>query len=139
MTTTETTVSTSICSSAYFNIKFWYLLKKKLFLWLHCLITTNGQLNDTRGYHIKPTNSTCSMISCFRLKGPCSFVRGPKFVLSAQSNFNYCLKVLSMKNIFINIKTKKYTPKSALRWEFASVYYNYYKVIKKVTVDQQIN
>jgi len=23
-------------------------------------MTTNGQLNDTRGYHIKPTNSTCN-------------------------------------------------------------------------------
>jgi len=37
-------------------------------------IDTNGQLNDTRGYHIKPTNSTCN--SCFRIKGPCSSVRG---------------------------------------------------------------
>jgi len=34
-------------------------------------MTTNGQLNDTHSYHIKPTNSTCNMISCFRLKGPC--------------------------------------------------------------------
>jgi len=24
-------------------------------------MTTNGQLKDTRGYHIKPTNSTCRM------------------------------------------------------------------------------
>jgi len=44
-------------------------LKTKYFL-----LTTNGQLNDTRGYHIQPTNYTCNMISCFRLKGP--FVRG---------------------------------------------------------------
>ena len=29
-----------------------------------------------------------------------------KYVLSAQSNFNYCRKVLSMKTILINIKTK---------------------------------
>jgi len=56
-------------------------------------MTTNGQLNDTRGYHITPTNSTCNMISCFRLKAPCSSVRGKTF-LSAQSNFNYCRKVL---------------------------------------------
>ena len=30
------------------------------------LLATNGQLNDTRGYHIhvKPINSTCNMISC---------------------------------------------------------------------------
>ena len=30
------------------------------------------------------------------------------FFWSAQSNFNYCLKVLSMKNILIHIKTKMY-------------------------------
>jgi len=24
-------------------------------------IDTNGQLNDTHGYHIKPTSSTCNM------------------------------------------------------------------------------
>ena len=41
---------------------------------------------------------------------------------SMQSNFNYCRKVLSIKNVWINIKTKKCTPKSGLRWEFASVY-----------------
>jgi len=41
-------------------------------------MTTNGQLNDTHGYHIKPTNSTCNMISGFRLKGLCSTVRGKK-------------------------------------------------------------
>ena len=85
-------------------------------------MTTNGQLNDTRGYHIKPTNYTCNMISCFRLKYPCSFVRGKTFVLSAQSNFNYCRKVLSMKNIWINIETKTSKQKSVLRWKFASVY-----------------
>jgi len=67
-------------------------------------MTTNGQWNGTRGYHIKPTNSTCNMISCFHLKGPCSFVRGQKIFLSAQSNSNYCQKALSMKNIWITIK-----------------------------------
>jgi len=68
-------------------------------------MTTNGQLNDTRGYHIKPTNSTCSMISGFRLKGPCV----TKKFLSAQSNFNYCQcrKVLSMKTILLNIKKQE--------------------------------
>ena len=84
-------------------------------------MTTNGQLNDTRGYHIKPTNSTCNMISCFDLKGPCSSVRSKKTVLSVQSNFNYCRKVLPKKNILINIK--KCTPKSVLSWEFASAKY----------------
>ena len=43
-------------------------------------------------------------------------------IFSTQSNFNYCRKVLSMKHIFINIKTKQSTPKFVLRWEFASVY-----------------
>ena len=85
-------------------------------------MTTNGQLNDTCGYHIKPTNSTCNMISCFRLKGPCSSVLGKNNCLSAQTNFIYCRKVLSKKNILINIKTKKCTQKSVLRLEFASVY-----------------
>jgi len=67
-------------------------------------MATNGQLNDTRGYHIKPINSTCNMISGFRLKGPCSTVRGKKReCLSAQSNFNYCREVLSMKTILLNI------------------------------------
>jgi len=98
-----------------------FLKAKSLFLRLHCLMTTNGQLNDTRGYHIKSTNSTCNMISGFRLKGPCSTVRGKNMFLSAQSNFNYCRKVLSVKTILINIKTKKSTPKSVLRWESASV------------------
>jgi len=42
-------------------------------------MTTDGQLNDTRGYHIQPTNSTCNMSSCVRLKGPCSSVRGKHF------------------------------------------------------------
>ena len=82
-------------------------------------MTTNGQLNNTHGYHIKPTNSTCNLISCFRLKAPCS---------SARSNFIYCRKVLSMKNSLINIKTKKCTPKSVLRLEFASVYNMYHYI-----------
>ena len=41
-------------------------------------MTTNGQLNDTHGYHIKPTNSMSNLISGFRLKGPCSSVCGKK-------------------------------------------------------------
>ena len=53
----------------------------------------------TRGYYIKPTNSTCNIISCFRLKDPCSSLRGQK-----PSNFNYCRKVLSKQNILINMK-----------------------------------
>jgi len=36
-------------------------------LLLHYLLTTDGQLNDAHGYHIKPTNFTCYMISFFRL------------------------------------------------------------------------
>jgi len=44
-------------------------------------MTTNGQLNDTRGYHIKPINSTCNMISCFRLKRHCSSVYSKKNIL----------------------------------------------------------
>jgi len=50
-------------------------------------MTTNGQLKDTRGYHIKPTNSTCRMISCFRQKGPCSSVRGKKYFLGSAVKF----------------------------------------------------
>ena len=57
----------------------------------------------------------------FCLKGPGSSVRGKKDFLSAQSNFNYCRKVLSKKTIWIHRKTKKHTPKSVLRWGFASV------------------
>jgi len=60
-------------------------------------MTTNGQFNDTHGYPIKPTNSMCNMISCLRLKGLCV----AQHFLAAQSNFNYCRKVLSMENIFI--------------------------------------
>ena len=40
-----------------------------------------------------------------------------KFFGAPQTNFNYCQKVLSIKNILI-----KCMPKSVLRWEFASVY-----------------
>ena len=98
-----------------------FLKTKYIFLLLHCLLTTNGQLNDTRGYHIKPTNSTCNMISVFRLIGPCSSGLGQKKYFSVQSNFNHCRKVLSMKIIWINIRTKICTPTSVLRWEFASV------------------
>jgi len=51
--------------------------KDKIFIFMIALtMTTNGQLNNTQGYHIKPTNSMCSMISGFRLKGSCSSVRG---------------------------------------------------------------
>jgi len=52
-------------------------------------MTTNEQLNDTQDYHIKPTISTCNMISGFRLKGLCV----AKKCLSPQSNFNYRQKV----------------------------------------------
>ena len=59
-------------------------------------MTTNGQLNNTRGYHIKPTNSTCDMISGFRIKGSCSsvlskitfFVSAVKFKLLSKSVIN---------------------------------------------------
>jgi len=61
------------------------------------------------------------MISCFCLKGPCSSVRGKNICQRGQILI-IVLLVLSMKNILINIKTKKCTPKSVLRWEFASVY-----------------
>ena len=44
-----------------------------------------------------------------------------KQLFSVQANFNYCRKKLSRKFIWINIKTKKCTPKSVLLWEFASV------------------
>ena len=97
-------------------------------------MTTNEQLNDTHGYHIKPTNSTGITISCFGLKALCLSVGGKTFFLSAQSNFNYCRKVLSMKNILINIKNKKCTPKSVLRWEFASVYMYYTPLISSLKI-----
>ena len=100
----------SICLSAYFNIKFW-----------HCLMTTNGQLNDTRDYHIKPSNSTCNMISCFLLKGLCSSLRG-KNCYFQHSQILIIVKSVIKENIFINIKAKKCTSKSVLHWEFASVY-----------------
>jgi len=66
---------------------------------LHCLLTTNGQLNDTRGYHIKPTNYTGNMISCIHLNGPCCQIL-------------IIVEMLSKKYILINIKTKMCTPKS---------------------------
>jgi len=55
-------------------------------------MTTNGQLSDTHGYHTKPTNSTCNMIFCFRLK--------------ANIVFGSAVKLLSMEIILIIIKTK---------------------------------
>ena len=85
-------------------------------------MTTNGQLNDTRDYHIKTNQLHVQHDSGFRLIGPCSSGRGKYFDFSVESNFNYCGNFLSMKNIWINIRTKKCMPKSVLRWEFASVY-----------------
>ena len=37
---------------------------------------TNEQLSDTCVYQVIPAKFTCSMISDFRLKSPCSSVRG---------------------------------------------------------------
>ena len=68
-------------------------------------MTTNGQLNDTRGYHIKPTNSTCNMISCFRLKALCSSVRSKTFFVSAVK-----FKLLS-KSVINEKKIDKYKNK----------------------------
>jgi len=62
-------------------------------------MTTNGQLNDTRGYHIKPTNSTGNMSSGFRLKGSCSSVHGKHFYCQRSQNYR---KVLSKKINFVN-------------------------------------
>jgi len=44
---------------------------------------------------------------------------------SREETVNCVLLCMTMakKNILINIKTKKCTPKSVLRWEFASVYF----------------
>ena len=68
---------------------------------------SNGQLNDTRGYQIKPTNFTCNIISCFRLKGPCSSVRDKK---------HFCQIYLLWKGVIKEkylhkTKNKKCTPK----------------------------
>jgi len=78
-------------------------------------MTTNGKLNDTHGYHIKPTNSMWNMISCFHLKGP----------FCQRSNFYYCRKVLSMKNIWINIKTIFFTQNSVALEVYFSKYRDY--------------
>jgi len=69
-------------------------------------MTTNGQLKDTRGYHIKPTNSTCRMISCFRQKGPCSSVRGNIF-----NFFIYIFLKLLSKSVIHEIYFDKYKNK----------------------------
>ena len=114
----------SICLSAYFNIKFWYFWRLNKYFsdgTVYWQPMDSWMTVVTRGYHIKPTNSTCNMISGVRLIGPCSSVRGQNTFFSVQSNFNYCRKVLSKKNIWINLKTKICTPNSVLRWEFASV------------------
>ena len=92
----------SICSSAYFNIKFWYFLRLNNYCHgctvYNTLLTTNGQLNDTHGYHIKPSNSTCNMISCFNLKGLCV----AKKIFFQRSRILIIVEVLTKKNIFLN-------------------------------------
>ena len=60
----------------------------------------------------------------FSSKRPVLVRAWSKKCICQQSNFNYCLKVLSMKKYFDKYKNKKCTPKSVLRWEFASVYIN---------------
>ena len=101
-----------------FQHQSWVFLKNiKIIIFMIAL--SIGQLNDTRGYQIKPTNFTCNMISCFRLKGPCLSGSEKKHFFV---KFIYCGKWLSKKNICIKLKTKKCTPKFALLWEFPSVY-----------------
>jgi len=62
-------------------------------------MTTNGQLNNTRGYHIKPTNFTCHMISGFRLKGSCSSVLG-KHIFCQRSQILVIVKKCYQWKIF---------------------------------------
>ena len=84
-----------------------------------------GIFKDTQwhtGLPYKTNQFHVQQDSLFLSKRPVLVHAWKNYFLSAQSNFNYCRKVLSMKNILINIKTKKCTPKSVLRWEFASVY-----------------
>ena len=72
---------------------------------MQCLLTTNGQLNDTRGYHIKPINSTCNMISWFSLKGPCLFVRSQILIIveKCYQRKKYFDKYKN-KNIYVKIR-----------------------------------
>jgi len=96
----------SICSSAYFNIIFWYFKRLNIyFLWLHCLLTTNGQLNDT-WLPYKTNQLHVQHDFLFSSKRPV-------LVRALQNNFNYCRKVLSKKDILIIIKTKTCTPKKS--------------------------
>jgi len=69
-------------------------------------------LNDTHGYHIKATNSTCNMISWFRLKCPCPSVRGKQNFFSAQSNYKYCRSVIKEKyfDIYKNKQNVRQNP-----------------------------
>ena len=84
----HTSFNKSICTSAYFLHQVWYFKRlKHSVLWFHCLMTTNGQLNNTCVYQIIATDFTCSMISGFRLKGPWSFVRGNKHVFVSAAKF----------------------------------------------------
>ena len=65
---------------------------------------TNGQLNDTRGYHIKPTNSTCNLISCFRLKGRSLSVRDKNYFQRSQILLS---KSVIKEKYFYKYKNKK--------------------------------
>ena len=106
---TRLNVQSPFAPSAYFSIKF-------IYFWLHSLMSTNGQLNDTLCYHKKTTNSMCNVISCFHLKEPCSL-----FFVSSQFFFSFSKSVINKKyldkyknktNLFKNL---------VLRWKFASV------------------
>ena len=85
----RTPVSTSKVHLLFrvFQHKILVFFKDEIIIFVIAL-SNNNQLNDTHGYNIKSTNSTCSMISCFRRKGPCSSkkcVSAVKFYLLSKS------------------------------------------------------
>ena len=102
----------SICPFRVFQHQIYLFL----IAFSNSLMSTNGQLNDTLCYHIKPTNSMCNVISCFHLKEPCSlfFVSSQLFFSFSKSVINkkYLDKYKNKKNLFKNL---------VLRWKFASV------------------
>ena len=98
-----------------------FLKTKSIFLWLHCLLTTNGQFNatwlpyTTNQFHVQHYLR-------FSSKRP-ELVRAWQTIFFSSAVIFYLLsKSFINENYLDKYKNKKMYAKIVLRWEFASVY-----------------
>ena len=109
----------SICSSAYFNI---FLNTKKNKKWLTLSIDNQWTVEWHTLLPYKINQFHVQHEFLFSSKRPVLLRSWPKTFFLLRSQILVIVKVLPQKNSLINIKRNKCTPKSVLRWGFASVY-----------------